>query len=234
MSISKQEFTDAGKSMLGRAQNAERLTISKIVVGSGSAAQPSDLWPLTALKVFEMNVAISTKNDYGDGTLLVEGSLRSDQAPHAFDLREVGVMAHVGTEADRLYSVANCFAEPPNQVDPASPTIEVFKIKLIVDGVPTANVAVSISPSENVVGENIGADIVSPGVYHDALGNVLHFKRLVQGANMDIHDSTDGNSIYIGMNLLPNSVDLYVPMSYVGAPQVRSTSLPSKQRMTTY
>jgi hypothetical protein len=218
MSLAKQEFTNAGRSMLGRAQNGERLTISKIVVGSGSATQPSDLWPLTALVHFEMNCAISTKNDFGDGTLLIEGSLRSIDAPHAFDLKEVGVMAHIAAEADRLYSVANVFLEAPDHIDPAAPTIQVFKIKLIIERIPTGNITFSISPSENVVGENLGADTVGPGVYKDAAGNILHFKRLVQGANMDIHDSTDGNSIYVGMNLLPNNVDLYVPMGYANPP----------------
>src|SRR5580765_908730 len=218
MSLSKQEFTDAGRSMLGRAQNGATLTITKIVVGSGQASQPSDLWPLTALKVQEMNVVISAKRDYGQGTLLVEGSFTSPQAPHAFSMREVGIMAHIASEADRLYSVANCFTDAPIPIDPASPTVETFKIKLIVDRIPTANLVVQIGPSENVIGSNIGPDTVGAGVYKDAAGNVLNFKRLVQGANMDIHESADENSIYIGMNLLPNNVDLYVPMSYANPP----------------
>ena len=216
MSLAKQEFTDAGRSMLGRAQNHEILTISKIVVGSGSATTPSELWPLIALKTFEMNVVISAKRDYGQGTLLVEGSLRSDTAPHAFLLKEVGIMAHVGNEADRLYSVANVFAGAADLIDPAAPTIQVFKIKLIIDRIPAANLVVNIGPSENVLGENVGPDTVGPGVYRDAAGNVLYFKRLVQGSNMEIHDSTDGNSIYIGTSVLHNNVDLYVPKSYPG------------------
>ena len=46
MSLSKQEFTNIGRTMLGRAQNGETLHVSKIVVGSGVAAMPADLWPL--------------------------------------------------------------------------------------------------------------------------------------------------------------------------------------------
>jgi hypothetical protein len=216
MSLSKQEFTDAGRSMLGRAQNGATLTITKIVVGSGTAAQPSDLWPLTALIAQEMNVTISAKRDYGQGTLLVEGSFTSPQAPHAFSMREVGIMAHIASEADRLYSVANCFTDAPIPIDPASPTVETFKIKLIVDRIPTANIVVQIGPSENVIGSNIGPDTVGAGVYKDAAGNVLNFKRLVQGANMDIHEAADENSIYIGMKVLPNNLDLYVPLTYPG------------------
>ena len=145
MSLSLQEFTNAGKSMLGRAQNREVLTITKIVVGSGSAVQPSDLLPLTALKVKEMDVVISAKVDYGNGTMLVEGSFRSDAAPHAFYLKECGIMAHIGAEADRLYSCANVFAGAADYVDPAAATIQSFKIKLIIDRVATGDVIVQIA-----------------------------------------------------------------------------------------
>jgi hypothetical protein len=89
-------------------------------------------------------------------------------------------------------------------------------LKLVIDRIPTASLTVQIGPSENVLGENIGADTVGPGVYQDAAGNVLKFKRLVQGANMEIHDSEDGNSIYIGTSVLKQNVDLYVPLTYPG------------------
>jgi hypothetical protein len=216
MSLSKQEFTDAGRSMLGRAQNGERLTISKIVAGSGAATQPSDLWPLTALIAQEMNVVISAKRDYGQGTLLVEGSLRSDQAPHAFDLKEVGIMAHIGAEADRLYSVANAFADPPDHIDPAAPTIEVFKIKLIVDRIPTGDLVVQIGPSENVTGENQLTDGDGPGVYKDALGNVLRFKRLIAGPHIDLTQDANEDSITIGVKVVTRDLDFYVPLTYPG------------------
>jgi hypothetical protein len=233
MSIAKQEFTDAGRSMLGRAQNGERLTITNIVVGSGSASQPSELWPLAALITPEMVVPISTKSDYGQGTLLVEGSLRSDTAPHAFDLREVGVMAHLGTEADRLYSVANCLLEAPNHIDPAAPTIEVFKIKLIIDRIPADMLTISIGPSENVIGENLGLATDGPGWYTEALGNVLKFKRIIQGAAMDIHDTTDGNGVYVGTKMLTVDLDLYVPATHPDCPDP-SVGFPTVQAAVNY
>jgi hypothetical protein len=214
--LSQQEFVNSGKTMLGRAQNGETLTITKIVIGSGLAAQPSDLWPLTALIAHEMDATISTQRDYGNGTLLVEGSILSVDAPHAFQLREVGVMAHIAAETDQLYSVANVFDDPPDTIDPAATTVEVFKIKLIIDRIPTGNVVIQIGPSENVVGTNIGADTVGPGWYKDAAGNVLSFKRVVQGTGMDIHDAPDDNSVYVGIKTLQNNLDLYVPLTYPG------------------
>lgn len=214
MSIAKQEFTNAGRSMLGRAQNGEVLHISKLVAGSGSATQPSDLWPLTQCKVEEHLFNISAKRDYGQGTMLVEGSFRSDQVGTAFLLRELGVLAHIGTEADRLYSVANVFAVQPDNVDPASPSVHTFKIKLIIDRIPTANLVVQLGPTEAVLGENVGADTVGAGVYRDAAGNVLYFKRLVEGTGMEIVDNPD--TVYIGISTLKNNLDLYVPTNYPG------------------
>jgi hypothetical protein len=225
--------------MLGRAQNTEVLHITKIVVGAGSASQPSQLWPLTALINWKMDVVISSKRDYGQGTLLIEGSLRSDQAPSAFDLHEVGIMAHIGAEADRLYSVANAFTDPVDHIDPAAPTIQVFKVKLIIDRIPAAQLSISIGPSENVVGQNLGADTVGPGVYRDALGNVLNFKRIIKGTSMDIHqvpDDVNPTAIYIGVATLTNDLDVYVPMNYpsppAGAPHYpSSTRLPYPDKL---
>jgi hypothetical protein len=218
MSISKQEFTDAGRSMLGRAQNSEILTITQIVVGDGAAAQPSDLWPLTALISSKLNVTISAKLDYGDGKMLVEGSFTSDAASAAFYLREVGVMAHIASEADRLYSVANVFADPPDYVDPAAPTIQAFKIKLVIDRIPTASLVVQIGASENVLGENVGLATVGPGVYKEAVGNVLRFKRLEAGVGITVIEDAGANKITVAAKQLMQNVDLYVPATYVNPP----------------
>ena len=220
MSLAKQEFTDAGRSMLGRAQAGEILHVTKLVVGSGAAATPSQLWPLTHPIIEEHLFNISAKRDYGQGTLLVEGSFRSDQVGTAFLMRELGVYAHIGNEADRLYSISNVFAEQPDNVDPASPSVHSFKVKLVIDRIPTDQLTVSIGPTENVLGENVGADTVGPGVYKEAAGNVLRFKRLIQGTAMDIHEepvgSPNADAIYIGASTLKNDLDLYVPVNYPG------------------
>lgn len=216
MSLAQQEFTNAGRAMLGRAQNGEILHISKIVVGDGAAAQASDLWPLTALIDKKLDVVISLKNDYGNGTLLIEGSFLSKDVAAPFYLKECGVMAHIGAEADQLYSVSNVYTDVPDYIDPAAPTVQVFKIKLVIDRIPAANLIIQIGPSENVVGANIGANTVGPGWFHDAAGNVLSFKRIVEGSGMDIHDSTDGNSVYVGISTLQNNLDIYVPLTYPG------------------
>jgi hypothetical protein len=219
MSISKQEFTDAGRSMLGRAQNGETLTISSLVVGSGSAGQPSDLWPLTALIAHELNVPINSKNDDGQGQLLVEGVFRSDAAPHAFDLHEVGVMAHIGAEADRLYSVANAFTDPVDHIDPASPVFYGYKIKLIIDRIPEASLVIQIGPTDAVMGENVGSGSVGPGPFKEAVGNLLRFKRFEAGEGITIGEDAAQNKITISARLLTaENVDLYVPETYVNPP----------------
>jgi hypothetical protein len=250
MSLAKQEFTNAGRAMLGRAQNGEVLHITKIVVGSGTVSSAEEIWPLTQLVTQEMEVTLTAKRDYGDGTMLVEGSFNSDAAPHAFFLKEVGVMAHVETgglteqpptatdtsnappparvEADRLYSASNVLLEPADYIDPAVPTIQAFKIKLVIDRIPTESVVVEIGPSENVIGENVGADSVGPGVYHEAAGNVLRFKRLVEGPGIELTEAADEHSIEIAARQLRNNVDLYVPEDHPDAPN-HDVAFPSIQ-----
>jgi hypothetical protein len=218
MSLAQQEFTDAGRSMLGRAQNGEILTITNIVVGDGSALTPSDLWPLTALIDLKYTVTISTRRDYGNGTLLVEGSFESNAISSAFYLKELGVMAHIGSEADRLYSVSNVFTDPPDYIDPAAPTIQAFKVNLVIERIPLTSLVIQIGPTDNVLGENVGADTVGPGPYKDAAGNVLQFKRFAAGPFISITEDSGENVITIGQNIIQTNVDLYVPTSNPNAP----------------
>jgi hypothetical protein len=237
MSLAKQEFTNAGRNLLGQAQAGQILNFTNIVVGSGSATQPSDLWPLTALITPEMTIAISSARDLGNGIFLVEGNFRSDTAPHAFYLRELGVMAYTssptgvgGTGAGpspapvsgtaQLYSVANVFADPPDYIDPAAPTVQSFKIKLIVDRVPTSSVVVSIGPSEAIMGQNIGSATIGPGPYQGMSGNVMNLKRFVAGPGIALTEDVPetGSTITIAAKVLTANVDLYVPLTYPGAP----------------
>jgi hypothetical protein len=221
MSLSKQEFTNAGRDMLGAAQAGALLSFPKIVVGSGTASAPSDLWPLTALITHEMDVTISRATDLGGGVMIVEGNFKSSDAPHAFYLRELGIMAHTSvTPTDRLYSVANVFADPPDYIDPAAPTIQSFKIKLIVDRVDPDDISVTIAPSEAIMGENVGAATVGPGPFKESAGNILKFKRFVAGDGIELIEAPDpeddANTIEIRARILKTNVDLYVPATYPG------------------
>jgi hypothetical protein len=218
MSLAKTEFTNAGRSMLGRAQNGETLTITKLVVGSGAALVPSDLWPLVVLIHPVLDVTISATRDYGNGTLLIEGSFNSEVLTAAFSLREIGVMAHIASEGDRLYAVANVFTDEPDVLDPAVPTVQALKVKLIIDRIPTGDVVVSIGESENVLGENVGADTVGPGPFKEAVGNVLRFKRFEEGPGISLIQDPTESKIKIQVRQLETNVDLYVPESHPGAP----------------
>jgi hypothetical protein len=211
MSLNKQEFTDAGQSMLGRAQAGEVLTISKIVVGSGSATAASQLWPLTALMNHELDVVISAQSDNGAGTLTVEGSFDSNAAAAAFQLRELGVMAHIGAEADRLYSVANVLATAPETVDPASISVHAFKIKLIVDRATTVNV--TIGTSTDILAENVGLDTVGPGWFKEKLLNTLRFKRIVAGEGINVVEDTNQDYVIVETKRLKVDLDLYVALA---------------------
>src|SRR5215471_14639332 len=218
MSLAKFEFTNAGRALLTRAQNGETLTITKIVVGDGTASVPSDLWPLTALIHKVLDVTISSIRNLGNGIMLVEGSFNSDVLTSAFELREAGVMAHIGAEADQLYSVSNVFDSPPDHIDPAVPTVQAFKVKFIIDRIPTDSLIIQIGPSEAVLGENVGSDAVGPGPFKEAVGNVLRFKRFIAGAGMSITEDTAENAITFATKTLTTNIDLYVPESNPNAP----------------
>jgi len=218
MSLAQQVFTDAGKSMLTRAQASETLTISKIVVGDGVAAQDSDYYGRTTLVNKKMDVVISSKTDLGGGVLLVEGSFLSSAAPAAFALREIGIQAHIGAEADRLYSASNVYTDPPDTIDPASPAVQAFKIKLVVDRVPAAQLVIQIGPTDNITGENVGLATTGPGWFKEAVANVMRFKRAKAGTGIDIVEDASGDFITISEKTLAVDLDVYVPANHPNCP----------------
>jgi hypothetical protein len=212
MSINRQEFTDAGRDMLGRANNSEALTIAHVVVGETRVNAPSDLWPLDVIPGYVMDVVITQQTDQGDGVLLIDAAFNSSQAPRAFELCGVGVMAHIAAEPDRLYSVANVLATGADNVDPAVESIHAFKIKVVIDRAP--NVTVVIGTSQDIMGENIGAVTIGAGVFAEKLANTLRFKRLVMGPDIEIVE--DDDTITIGVKTLIIDLDLYVPLTNPG------------------
>lgn len=212
MSINRQEFTTVGRDMLGRANAGETLTISRVVVGSDRATAPADLWPLTELLNHVMDVTITQQVDQGNGILLIDAAFNSSQAPSAFELCELGVMAHIAAEPDRLYSVANVLATGADNVDPAVESIHAFKIKVVIDRAP--NVTVVIGSSIDILAENIGAETVGPGWFSDKLANTLRFKRAVEGAGIELINGAD--TVTIRQKILQVDLDLYVPLTHPG------------------
>lgn len=184
MSLNRQEFTNGGRNMLGRANNGERLVIENVAIGSGQANQPSDLWPLTALINPQMRVPITRQADLGDGILLLDVAFNSSQATARFELREVGVRAGIGNETARLYSVANAFATGVDVVDPAVESIHAFKIKVVIDR--ATDVTVIIGESGDILAENIGAETIGGGLFKEKILNTLRFKRLTPGDNIQL------------------------------------------------
>jgi len=230
MSLSQQEFCNSGKTMLGRAQAGEVLNFNSIVIGSGVASMPSDLWPLTQLLSQQMSINISSQRNLGNGVLLVEGNFTSNTAPHPFYLHEIGVLAAIGTETPQLYSVANAYTDPPAFIDPTTPTVQPFKIKLIIDRVPTSNITVTIGPSEAVIFQNLGTGHV---VAKNVVGNILNYKTLVAGPQISITEDTAQTMITIGQSQLVQNFDLYVPTNHPRAPNP-SVAFPSVQAAHDY
>lgn len=210
MSINRQEFTDAGRDMLGRANNSEELIIPKVVIGAGRANASEDLWPLTELLDYKMDAVITQKIDQGNGILLIDAAFNSSQAPEAFDLAEVGVLARIGAEPERIYSVANVLATGADHVDPDVESIHAFKIKVVIDRAD--NVTVIIGDSTDIMAENIGPATVGPGWFESKIATTLRFKRAVEGEGIELIEGP--NTITIAKRVLRLDLDLYVPESH--------------------
>ena len=99
MALNLQVFTNVGISMLGQADAGQTLHVTRIVVGSGSANQDSDLYPLTQLIQWQADVTINRQQDLGNGVMLVSGTLNEWDMPAGspFQLKELGIMAYTTT-----------------------------------------------------------------------------------------------------------------------------------------
>jgi hypothetical protein len=216
VSIQQQHFTDAGRNLLGAAQAGGELIITRIVVGTGAASVPADLYPLPALINWQRDVVITRKLDLGNGRMIVAGALNEAQLPAgpAFLLREVGVMARVGAGVEFLYSVANVFATAPDTITPGGTSSHAFEITLIIER--AATVTVIIGDSTSIDAENIPTDAsVGPGWYAQKVGNVLQFKRMVLGSAVEFVETADR----IQVGLAPG-----IMLDYAGG----STDLPPR------
>lgn len=229
--LSTQYFTDAGVDMLGHANAGELLTISKIVVGAGSAATPDDIYPLTALIDWRNDVVITRKIDQGNGKLLVSGRISEHLiSGNAYELREIGVMAQITGSAEKLYCAGNVFNEPPATITPGGTSSYAFDI-LIEIGKAT-NIAVTVGDSTTVDCENIPTDAtVGPGWYAQRFGNIFQFKRAVQGSGIVLTEQAD--RVIIAAKQLTNNVDLYVPTTHPQAPSP-NVAFPSIQAAHDY
>jgi hypothetical protein len=214
--LAVQHFTDAGIDMLGQANAGALLVITKIVVGSGAAVTAEDIIHRTALVHKELDVVITRKTNLGNGKMVVSGVvtewLLGAGAP--FELREVGIMAKIGTGGtEKLYCAANVFNEPPDTVFPGGTSQHAFDIQIEIQR--AENVSVTIDESTMIDMDNIPPDAaVGAGVYAGRDGKLFHLKRLVEGSMIDIVEEAD--RITIAYKRLTQNVDLYVPLNYPG------------------
>lgn len=232
MNLNNQILTDAGKAMIGAANAGTLLTITKLVVGSGVASVVSDLYPLTALKIWKADAAITRKTDLGGGKIIVSGALTEKTMPAggAFPFIELGVMAKVGSGPEQLYCVANAFTDSPQTVTPGGPNTFAFDITIVVDR--ASNVSITIGDPNTVACANIPSDAtVGPGLYANRLGNIFQFKRLVAGAGVVMTEAAD--RITVAGKVLTGDTNLYVPTSNPAAPDP-SVAFPTLQAAIDY
>jgi hypothetical protein len=208
MSLNHQEFTNAGRDNLGRANNGEKLIIPYVAIGSGHANGPRELWPLEDLIERQLVATITQKKDLGDGILLIDVAFNSSVATERFELREVGVVAHIEGETPKLYSVANAFDTGVDQVDPDLESIHAFKIKVVIDR--ATDVEIVIGESRDIMAENIGLDTVGPGWFEEKIANTLRFKRIKAGSGIMLEDEPGVITVHGSRGMLEQDLTLYV------------------------
>lgn len=242
MALNIQVFTNNGLDMLGQADAGATLTVSRIVVGAGSASQDSDLYPLTALINWKADVTINRKQDLGGGVMLVSGVLNEWDMPQGqpFQLRELGIMAMtsggLGHDpsvlnlppkdapapepqiSDSLYCVSNVYNTVPQTITPGGTNSWAFDVQVEIDR--ATSVIIQVGTASTYDCENVPTDdLVDAGWYKGRLGNVFQFKRVVQGNGVIIDQTTYPDRIIIKTAALTNNLDLYVPANNPDAPQ---------------
>jgi hypothetical protein len=243
MALNIQVFTNNGINMLGQADAGQTLTVTRIVVGAGSASQDSDLYPLTQLISWKDDVTINRKQDLGGGVMLVSGVLNEWEMPagQPFQLRELGIMAYttaIGgtgqppppappppltgpapapTISDSLYCVSNVYAATPQTITPGGTKSWAFDIQVEIDR--ATSVIIQIGTASTYDCENVPTDdTVDPGWYAGRLGNVFQFKRAVAGLGIILDQTTYSDRIIIKTAQLVQNIDLYVPANNPDAP----------------
>src|SRR5262252_3166946 len=241
MALNLQVFTNAGISMLGQADAGATLTITRIVIGSGTAAQDSDLYPLTALINWQEDVTITRKQDLGGGIMLVSGVINEWDMPAGppFQLRELGIMAYTtGAQTQKTPpggTRAIGPAPPAPLVQPPQPktTDSLYCVSNVYHDAPqtvtpggtnswafdiqvqidrAASVVIQIGQVTTYDCENVPTDdLVDPGWYAGRAGNVFQFKRAVAGTGIALDSTTYPDRIIIATKRLAQNVDLYVP-----------------------
>ena len=210
-----QHFTDAGIDMLGQANAGALLVITKAVVGSGAAATAEDIIHRTDLISKKQDVVITRKVNLGGGKMVVSGVLTEWlMTGPAFQLRELGIMAKIGTTGtEKLYSASNVFADPPDTITPGGTSQHAFDIQIEIQR--AENVSVVIDESTMIDAENIPSDpSVGPGWFAQKTGKIFQFKRAVEGVGIELTEAAD--RITIATKKLAVDLDLYVPQTYPG------------------
>lgn len=144
-------LTDQGANMLSRAVAQEELYITRLVMGDGQLANVGGIPGLAALVHERVSVPVVRTARKGR-QLTVSGPVVMEADAAAFRWRELGVMARIGTEAERLLGYLYK-GESGEMVSSADGMERSIYITLEID--PAAHVEVVLSPRESVEWEQI-------------------------------------------------------------------------------
>jgi len=106
------KLTNAGRAILAESiATGTALNIESIVFGDGNMPGGQTPETMTAVVSPKKTVPINSKQFQGNGTVILRASLSSTGVTTGFSIREIGVMARVGTTgALKLYAYGNAGA----------------------------------------------------------------------------------------------------------------------------
>jgi len=132
-----------------------------------------------------------------------------------YSLRELGIMAKIGTGTEQLYTVANVFADVPDTITPGGTSTHAFDITVVID--QASSISVTIGNPNTVDCQNIPTTpATGPGLYAQRVGNVFQFKRLVAGPGIAFTEASD--RVTVSVKVITVDLNLYVPASHPDAP----------------
>jgi microcystin-dependent protein len=210
MAFTQQVITDVGKTYLRNAQTGSLFNLTKLVVGKGIAVNiPGDLYPLTGLISYVMDVPIISWQWIGTDTVQVTGTLSSLNVPAGgqFNLNEIGVIAKSSDLSELLYSVANTGGGGDLIPDKNNPAIVLQTVQITIKIDRVSSVTINVLPIGDTQGANKGLTTVGPGPFIDKEGDTLYFKRYVASPSIIIQDQGDTLAFDVSLtNLVPAGV----------------------------
>lgn len=138
-------MTEAGKDLLLRSILGETITFTKFKVGSGELTGGATGSALTDLIDAKVTFGIAGMSGPTNGAVTISGSFSSSDVQADFRLRELGLFAKIGNEAEKLYCYINDGVEAGTMKKNNSNVAAQHHFTMVVEVGEAQNISVVIS-----------------------------------------------------------------------------------------